>query len=61
MEKCKYCDMPGGVKTFENQVPMPLNGRVQCIDHCIAHLVAAPPQEKHVTVSCILSWITQMD
>ena len=41
MMECKYCDMPGGVKTFENQVPMPLNGRVQCIDHCVAHLVAA--------------------
>lgn len=40
-QECQYCDGPGGVKTFENQVPMPINGRVQCIDRCFAHLVAA--------------------
>jgi hypothetical protein len=38
----KMCgDGPGGIKTFEEQVPMPLGGRVQCIDKCIAHIVAA--------------------
>ena len=34
-------DGPGGIKTFAEQVPMPLGGRVQCIDKCIAHIVAA--------------------
>ena len=38
---CSYCDEPGGLKTYENQVCMPLNGKVQCIDHCIHHIVAA--------------------
>ena len=26
---------------MRNQVCMPLNGKVQCIDHCIHHIVAA--------------------
>ena len=39
--KCKFCDSPGGKKTFENQVCMPIAGRVRCIDHCIHHLIAA--------------------
>ena len=38
---CQYCDSPGGKKTYENQVCMPLNGRLQCIDHCIHKIVAA--------------------
>ena len=41
MEECQHCDGLGGQKTYRNQVPMPLNGRVQSIDYCIAHLVAA--------------------
>ncbi len=40
-DECQYCDSPGGEKTFRHQVCMPLNGRVQCIDYCIHHLVAA--------------------
>ena len=40
-EPCQYCDSPGGKKTYENQVCMPLNGRVVGIDKCIAHIVAA--------------------
>ena len=38
---CGRCDGPGGPKTYENQVSMPLNGRVQCIDYCIHRIVAA--------------------
>ena len=38
---CPYCDGPGGAKTIRNQVAMPINGRVQCIDYCIHHIVAA--------------------
>ena len=38
---CDRCDSPGGKKTFENQVSMPINGKVQCIDWCIHQIVAA--------------------
>lgn len=38
---CKHCDGPGGKRTLANQVSMPINGRVQCIDHCIHRIVAA--------------------
>ena len=38
---CQFCDSPGGKKTLRNQVSMPINGKVQCIDHCIHTLVAA--------------------
>ena len=38
---CQHCDSPGGKVTFQNQVSMPLNGRVQCIDFCIHKIVAA--------------------
>lgn len=38
---CPYCDGPGGAKTYRHQVCMPLNGKVQCIDHCIHQIVAA--------------------
>ena len=38
---CQFCDSPGGKKTLRNQVNMPINGKVQCIDYCIHRLVAA--------------------
>ena len=38
---CQNCDAPGGEKTYAHQVCMPLAGRVQCIDYCIHHIVAA--------------------
>ena len=38
---CQCCDEPGGIKTYQNQVCMPINGRVQCIDWCIHQIVAA--------------------
>ena len=38
---CQHCDLPGGKKTYENQVSLPLNGKVQCIDYCIHQIVAA--------------------
>lgn len=34
-------DFCGGVKTFREQVPMPIGKRVECIDKCISHIVAA--------------------
>lgn len=41
MNDCSKCDGPGGAETFANQVCMPINGKVQCIDHCIHQIVAA--------------------
>ena len=38
---CRHCDSPGGKETFQNQVCMPLNERVQCIDFCIHKIIAA--------------------
>lgn len=38
---CQKCDEPGGIKTFANQICMPINGRVQSIDYCIHQIVAA--------------------
>lgn len=38
---CDRCDRPGGEITYANQVLMPLDGRVRCIDFCIHKLVAA--------------------
>ena len=38
--ECRYCDGPGGPKTYENQVSMPIEGRVECIDFCIHRIVA---------------------
>ena len=38
---CQRCDSPGGERTLRNQVCMPLNGRVECIDFCIHQIVAA--------------------
>ena len=38
---CEYCDEPGGERTYRNQMTMPLNGRVRCLDRCIGHIVAA--------------------
>ncbi len=32
---------PGSLQTFNDQVPMPINGRVQCIDKCISQIVAS--------------------
>ena len=38
---CKFCDSCGGPKTYKNQVPMPIRGKVVFIDACIAVTVAA--------------------
>ena len=38
MDKPEKCCNPG---EFECQVMMPINGKVQCIDFCISHIVAA--------------------
>ena len=40
-KSCDRCDGPGGLKTYANQVTMPINGRVRSIDHCIHRIVAA--------------------
>lgn len=38
MNKPKKCCQPG---EFICQIPMPINGKVQCIDFCISHIVSA--------------------
>lgn len=39
---CEHCDgQPGSRATYAGQAVMPLNGKVQCIDWCIHHIVAA--------------------
>lgn len=38
---CDKCDECGGKKTYRNQVTMPINGKVRCVDWCIHHIVAA--------------------
>ena len=38
---CPHCDEPGGIKTYEHQVSMSINGRVQCIDYCIHRIIAS--------------------
>ncbi len=49
---CANCDGPGGEVTYANQVLMPLNGRVRCIDHCIHHIVAALNAGHVLTTDC---------
>lgn len=39
---CDRCDGMGSAFTYANQMLMPLKGRVQGIDWCIGHIVAAP-------------------
>ena len=34
-DKCCECG------TYEHQVAMPINGKVQCVDFCLAHMVTA--------------------
>lgn len=48
----EYCDSTGGKKTYANQVCMPLNGKVRCIDRCIHQIVAALNAGGVETSSC---------
>lgn len=48
MEKPKKCCKPGEYKC---QVPMPLNGRLQGIDFCIANIVAALNASNIITLA----------
>jgi hypothetical protein len=41
MERCKYCDGCGSTKTYQNQCPIPIDGKVRMIDKCIAQIVAS--------------------
>lgn len=40
-KECERCDGPGGSKTYKNQVSMPIDGKVCCVDWCIHRIVAA--------------------
>ena len=53
--RCDKCDGPGGVVTYANQVLMPLDGVVRCIDFCIHKLIAAlnaGSRSTRTTMSC---------
>ena len=52
MRYCSHCDGLHCPKTYENQVAMPINGRVVDIDRCIHHIVAALNAGGVHTVSC---------
>lgn len=52
MSKCDKCDSCGGRGTYENQVLMPLGGKVVCIDWCIHHIIAALNAGGVETVAC---------
>ncbi len=49
---CAKCDECGGNATYENQVSMPINGKVRSIDWCIHHIVAALNAGGVQTTSC---------
>lgn len=49
---CDKCDGFGSIKTYANQVQMPLNGKVRGIDYCIHHIVAALNAGGVETVAC---------
>ena len=49
---CQHCDECGGLVTYQNQVAMPLDGRVHGIDHCIHHIVAALNASNVRTYAC---------
>lgn len=50
--KCDKCDSCGGKKTYDNQVCMPLKGKVVCIDWCIHQIVASLNAGGVETVAC---------
>ena len=43
---------PGSKKTYEEQVCMPINGKVRCIDKCIHQIVASLNAGGVTTVAC---------
>lgn len=58
--RCEYCDgSPSSKETYANQVSMPLNGKVTCIDHCIHQIVAALNAGGVPTVACCCGHGTQ--
>ena len=52
MSECNRCDGCGSVKTYENQVVMPLDGKVRCIDWCIHQIVTALNAGGVTTTAC---------
>lgn len=39
--ECLFCDGCGGKKTYRNQICLPINNKVVCVDFCIHQIVAA--------------------
>lgn len=56
---CDKCDSCGGKETYANQVTMPINGKVRCIDWCIHHIVAALNAGGVETAACCCGHGTQ--
>ena len=59
MTGCDKCDECGGVKTYANQVSMPLRGKVHCIDWCIHRIVASLNAGGVYTTACCCGHGTQ--
>lgn len=58
--KCEKCDgQAGSLETYKNQVCMPFNGKVICVDHCIHQIVAALNAGGVPTVACCCGHGTQ--
>lgn len=51
-KKCTHCDEFGGNKTYANQICLPLNGKIVCVDWCIHHIIAALNVGGVKTVAC---------
>jgi hypothetical protein len=49
---CDKCDTFGGTKTYANQVMIPINRKVVCIDWCIHHIVSALNAAGVETLAC---------
>ncbi|GAB3380900.1 hypothetical protein NCG89_00935 [Spongiibacter taiwanensis] len=49
---CERCGKCGSAETYANQVMMPLQGKVRCIDWCIHQIVAALNAGGVETVAC---------
>ena len=51
MPGCNHCDEIAGRKTFDNQIHIPIKGRVCLIDYCIHKIVAALNASNITTVA----------
>jgi hypothetical protein len=50
---------PGSPETYSQQVCIPINGRVRCIDRCIHHIISSLAAGGVETVECCCGHGTQ--